>query len=124
LRSGKLRLLGALGGYLGVAAATAMAASVADPTRPRPTAGGTAAASVSGTEETASEAALTLQGILERGGRERAIINGRTVTAGDRVAGHRVRAIGGRRVVLSGPGGERILRMGGDGLRKQRVEAP
>jgi hypothetical protein len=93
---------------------------VPDPTRPSPT-----TPSALGNRETSStetsRAGLALQSILVKGDIRRAVINGRAVNEDDRVGRYRVRTIQSRRVVLDGPEGRRVLRIGGEGLQKRKV---
>lgn len=107
-----------LGAALLAGAALANATEVPDPTRPRASTAGGAEAGGAPAEE---EGGLALQSVLVRGDKRRAVINGRPVVEGERIGGYRVRSIGSRRVVLEGPEGQRVLRMGGEGLQKRKV---
>ncbi|HKJ87834.1 MAG TPA: hypothetical protein VKA48_04945 [Gammaproteobacteria bacterium] len=101
------RAIAALVLFLGLAGlAGAGGSEVADPTRPPGTTGGEAP------KEPSGGGSLSLQSILHGRGRLLAIISGHTVQVGDRLGDYTVQNILQDRVVLSGGGGTRILRIG------------
>jgi MSHA biogenesis protein MshK len=113
-----MRRLLIAGFAFGIPLAAAQTGGLPDPTRPAGTADGAAVSD-------APAAPVGLQAVLLRpGGKSVAIINGQTVSIGDKVGDSRLVSLNAQEAVLSGPNGREVLKLAPAADKKLPEAAP